>query len=239
MMSYVLRFFSHDIDHDKAVQLFTWSHAMLVFFAFLTIFLTLKYSQAIYESANEEKVRNIAFAILIILEIIYHVHNWSGRIFSIPLHICSFAVVMNLTLLKTNSQKIFEYVFFFGVLGGFIALLIPISYGYPYYNIRYYHFIILHCIIIAIPLYYYKAYGFRVTFRTTHKTFLMVLFTMPIIFQVNRVFKTNYWFINEIPDNVTFIFKNQFIYYTILISVIYLSQLFLFYVSNRNSKVKP
>jgi hypothetical integral membrane protein (TIGR02206 family) len=236
-------FFGYVIDPDKAVRLFTWHHYMLIGFGILAVVLPLQFSHVIYKSKHEARIRNIAFIWLLILEIIYHLHNWFAGEVSFPLHICSFAVLMNLALLKTNSQKIFEFVFFFGVLGGLMALLVPFSYGFPYYNIRYYHFILIHMTIIMIPLYYYKAYGFRVSLRATYKTFIMVLLIAPVIFHLNILLTSinsdnpvNYWFITYIPDHVSMIFKNQTIYIGALLSIIYVSQMVLYKVSNRHQE---
>ncbi len=237
-------FFGYVTEHGtgRSVELFTWHHYMLIGFGVLAVFLPLHFSRAIYQSKYEKRVRNGVFIWLIFLELVYHAHNWYNGRFSLPLHICSFAVLMNLALLKTNSQRIFEYVFFFGVLGGSMALLVPFSYGFPYYNVRYHHFILIHMTIIMIPLYYYKAYNFRVTLRATYKTFIMVLLVAPVIYNINKALsnlgettQANYWFVTEIPDNVDMIFSNHLIYIGVLLSVIYVSQMFLYKISNRNS----
>ena len=236
------KFFGYVIDPDRAVQLFTWHHYMLIGFAILSIYLPIQFSQKIKNSRYEARFRNGVFIWLLFLEIIYHAHNWYNGEISFPLHICSFAVIMCLGLLKTNSQRIFEYVFFFGVLGGFMALIVPFSYGFPYYNIRYHHFILIHMTIIMIPLYYFHAYNFRVNKRALYKTFLMVLLVAPIIYNINLLLSrlsdtsnVNYWFITYIPEHVSFIFSNQWIYLAVLLSLIYVAQVILYKVSNRNN----
>jgi hypothetical integral membrane protein (TIGR02206 family) len=236
-------FFGYVIDPENGVRLFTWHHYMLIGLALVAIFAPLKYSERIYNSKYEERFRNIAFWWLLSLELIYHAHNWiAGNELSLPLHICSFAVIMCLALLKTNSKGVFEYVFFFGVLGGLMALLVPFSYGFPYYNIRYWHFILIHMTIIMIPMYYFKAYGHRVTLKATYKTFIMVVLVMPVIYNINILLRrlsnttsVNYWFITDIPENVSMIFSNHFIYLAVLISILYVSQLLLYKISNRNN----
>ena len=239
-------FFGYVIDHENSVQLFKFHHYLLIGFALLAVFLPLQFSHKIFNSKHEKRIRNIVFIWLLVLEIIYHLHNWYNGRFSVPLHICSFAVIMNLALLKTNSQRVFEYVFFFGVLGGIVALLVPFSYGFPYYNIRYHHFILIHMTIIIIPLYYYRAYHFRVTLRATYKTFIMVLLVAPVIYNLNLLLATfskdpaveaNYWFITHIPEHVEMIFGNHVLYVGVLLSLIYVSQMILYKVSNRKSEV--
>ena len=156
---YLSNFFGHDLDFDNAVSLFSIHHFIYMFCAFASVVLILRYAHKIKNSPYELFIRRGVALFLLLLEIAYHIHNWTFPRLSIPLHICSFATVMSIALLLTNKERIFKYLFFFGVLGGIVALMIPLSYGYSYMNFRYYHFIFLHCTIICVPLYYYKAYN--------------------------------------------------------------------------------
>ncbi len=238
-------FFGWVIKEQDSVQLFSFHHYLYVGLGVLAVFVTLQFSAKIYASPHEEAIRNSVFIFLLGLEVVYHLHNWIHGVFSLPLHISSFAVIMSLALLKTNSQKVFEYVFFFGVLGGSVALLVPFSYGFPYYNIRYHLFLWLHILIVVVPLYYYKGHGYRVSLRSTYKTFFMVLLTIPIIFNLNRFFiamglsspesPINYWFVTEIPKNVTFVFGDRhLIYLGVFVSVIYVMQMFLYKLTKQS-----
>ena len=134
-------FFGHDIDFSKAATMFTIHHALYVMSGILTVFLILKFGHYIKESRYEQRIKKILVGILVFLEIIYHIHNWTYPRLSIPLHICSFAVILSIMMLLTDSKKVFEYLFFFGILGGAMALSFPNSWGYTYLNFRYYHFL--------------------------------------------------------------------------------------------------
>ena len=134
------RFFGHDINMDLAMQPFTIPHLILIILGILSVVLTLKYADKI-RSLKREKVIKLSFAFwLLFLEIIYHVHYWAYGMFSVPLHICSFGVMFSIAILITDSKKVFEFLFFLGILGGLLALFIPNTLGYTYYNMRYYHF---------------------------------------------------------------------------------------------------
>ncbi len=209
-------FFGHDIDFSKAATMFTIHHYIYIAIAFLAVFLTLRYAKVIHEK-YEKQVKRIVIVLLIVLEIAYHIHNWTFPRTSVPLHICSFAVFINIALMLTNKKVIWNYAIFFGVSGGFMALTFPTSYGYTYLNFRYYHFMLLHFTIITVPIYYYKAYGYRFTYKTLLTVFKHLLVTGIGVYIMNGFLKTNYWFINEIPANVEFVFTNYYVY---IISVI-------------------
>lgn len=194
------RFWNHDLNPDLAMQPFTWQHGLLILLGILSVILTLKYAERIKNLKFENRIKK-GFAIwLIFLEIVYHLHYWTYGLFSVPLHICSFGVMFSVAILLTDSKKVFEILFFIGILGGLIALFIPNSLGYTYYNMRYYHFILLHMSIAIVPIYYYKAYEYRVTLRSVYKIIGLFLIIAPLVVFVNYTKEKNYMFIGEKPE---------------------------------------
>lgn len=229
-------FFGHDLDFDNAVSLFSIHHLIYVLCGFCSILLILRYAKKIREYDKEYIVKRIVAVLLIILEIAYHVHNWTFPRLSIPLHMCSFATFMAIYLLLTDNQKIFKYLFFLGVLGGSVALITPLSYGYSYLNFRYYHFIFLHCLIISVPLYYYKAYNYRVTYRELWRVFKAIILMAVVIYLINRTFmyfgiEANYWYITVIPENVSTFFKIYPLYIVLYILTVFGTMNFLYFLS--------
>ena len=194
------RFFGHDINFDLAMKPFTWQHYILILLGIISVVGTIWIAEKIHNSRFERKIK-IGFAVwLLILEISYHVHYWGYGMFSVPLHVCSFGVMFSVALLLTNNYKIFEILFFVGIFGGLLALFIPNTLGYTYYNMRYYHFVLLHMSITVVPIYYYKAYNFRIRFSSIYKTFGLLILVSPIVTIVNYVFEKNYMFVGEKPE---------------------------------------
>jgi hypothetical integral membrane protein (TIGR02206 family) len=230
------RFFGHDIDYSKAVTLFSIHHLIYVLSGITTVFLILKYAKKIKEMNIEPYLKKGVAIFLILLEIMYHIHNWTYPRLSIPLHICSFATFMAIYLLLTDNERTFKYLFFFGTLGGAMALLIPLSLGYTYYNFRYYHFIFLHCTIIAVPLYYYKAYDFRVTYRNVWGVYKAILLLAILIHLINLTFihfgiESNYWYITTIPANVEKFFSAWAIYIVTFMTAVFTTMNLLYFVT--------
>lgn len=230
------RFFGHDIDYSKAVTLFSIHHLIYVLSGITTVFLILKYAKKIKESNIEPYLKKGVAIFLILLEIMYHIHNWTYPRLSIPLHICSFATFMAIYLLLSDNERTFKYLFFFGTLGGAMALLIPLSLGYTYYNFRYYHFIFLHCTIISVPLYYYKAYDFRVTYRNVWGVYKAILLLAILIHLINLTFihfgiESNYWYITTIPANVEKYFSAWAIYIVTFMTAVFTTMNLLYFVT--------
>ncbi|GEM_PF-1149281 len=233
------RFFGHDIDFSKAAEMWTIHHLIYVLSAVLTIVLILRYAPHIRAWKHERMLKRVIVGVLIVFELTYHLHNWSYPRFSIPLHICSFAVFMSIHILLTDSKKTFEYLFFFGTLGGIMALLFPNSWGYTYMNFRYYHFLILHNMLIAISLYYYKAYGYRITYPILIRVFKSVLVMAIVVHLINLTFlrlgyDSNYWFVTYVPHVVEDVFTHYPIYIVTFISSVFLSMNILFAATHPN-----
>ena len=225
-------FFGHDIDYSKSAQMWTIHHLILAIVALSSVIITLKISEKIKNSTREAKIKYIFVGLLVILEISYHIHNWTYPRFSVPLHVCSFAVFLLIALLITDDKRIWNYAFFYGTIGGIMALLIPNSLGYTYSNFRYYHFIILHSIILSIPLYYYKAYNYRIDYKTTMIVFRNTFILGIVVYILNSFFGTNYWFIYEIPSHVSSVFKDWNVYIICFISLAYITINILYFLSN-------
>ncbi len=232
------KFFGHDIDFSKAATMWTIHHLILTLFAVLSVLLTIRLSERIKKNTKEVTIKYVFIGVLVFLELAYHVHNWTYPRFSVPLHMCSFAVFMIIALLITDSKKVWNYAFFYGTIGGIMALLIPNSLGYTYYNFRYYHFIILHSIILSIPLYYYVAYGYRVDYKTTMNVFRTSIILGIIVYILNGFLGTNYWFIRYIPDNVSSVFTNWNVYIICFVSLVFITMNTLYFVSNYDKIIK-
>ena len=213
------RFWNHELNPALAMQPFTWQHGLLIILGILSVVLTLKFALRIRASKHENKIKKGFAFWLIFLEIIYHLHYWTYGMFSVPLHLCSFGVMFSISMLLTDSKKVFEFLFFIGISGGLIALFIPNSLGYTYYNMRYYHFILLHMSIAIVPIYYYKAYGYRVTKLSIVKTLGFILAVSPLVVFVNYTFDKNYMFIGEKPTIIASLLPD-WPYYIIIILVL-------------------
>lgn len=240
------KFFGHDYDftyHDS-VALFNTHHFIYLFFLLLTFVFALKYSNAIKDSGNEQVFKKIMIGWLISLEVIYHIHNYTAGRFSVPLHVCSFALIANIILLTTDSYRVWKFAFFYGVCGGTMALLFPVTLGYTYLNIRYYHFLLNHLTIVFIPIYYYKAYDYRADYKTTLDIFKLSFVLMVFMVLLNNLFwavgfeEANYWFVGRIPSNVDGLFDHWIVYVFTFASAVFITMNILYYLSNLNNHIR-
>lgn len=242
------KFFGHDYywdyDYPVSVKMFNIHHLIYVIGLLLTYTVVIKFARVIKESTREQKIKTIFIIWLLTLEVIYHIHNWSAGRFSVPLHVCSFAVILNIILLFTDNERVWKYAFFYGILGGSMALLFPVSFGYTYFNIRYYHFLFIHMTIVAIPLYYYMTYNYRVTYKTTLKIFRSSFIIMILMIFVNNLLTewgikdANYWFMATIPNNVSNVFNSWTFYVLTFTFAVFLTMNILYFATNAKYIIK-
>ncbi|MEC9485459.1 MAG: TIGR02206 family membrane protein [Candidatus Izemoplasma sp.] len=233
----IQRFFGHDIDYSKAATMFTIHHLFYVICAVIAVGTAILFGKKIHDLTKEDVIKRGLIITLIILEVAYHIHNFTYPRLSLPLHICSIAVFLNIWLLLTDRQDVFKYAFFFGTLGGLMALVFPNSLGYTYYNVRYYHFMLIHMIIIFIPLYYYKAYDYRVEYSDLLTVYKHAFMIGVVIYLINAIllrlgFDANYWFINYVPTNVEELFPLYQLYVFVHLSAVFITMNILYYVTH-------
>ncbi len=225
------RFWSHELNPELAMQPFTWQHYSLILLGVLSVILTLKYAKKIKAHKWFTYYKILFILWLLSLELIYHLHYWSHGMFSVPLHICSFGVLFSVITLITDSKKSFGFLFFIGILGGLTALFIPNSLGYTYYNVRYYHFILLHVSIVIVPIFYYKAYNYEVKLKYLYYTSILILLIMPIVTMVNYLYNKNYMFIGERPEIIERFLPVWPYYIPVMIVLAFITMHILFLIS--------
>ena len=114
---------------------------------------------------------------------------------TIPLHICFISNILCIILCFNKSKALSNFLFFIGILGGKVSLLLPdLSLSYEYF--RYYQFYICHISIILIPLYFYIVYNYKPNFIDCIKSFLILNIIGIPIGTFNEIYKTNYMFIS-------------------------------------------
>ena len=193
-------FFIHEVNSDFVISPYSFQNIVFIMIAIISITLILLFAQKIKKLKYEKQIK-VSFAILlIILEVSYHIHNVINGVVSVPLHISSFSMILSVIILLTDNEKIFNVLFFFGVLGAIAAFVMPDMLHYTYYHFRFYNFVLIHIGILIVPLYYYKAYNYKVKLKSMYKIYLFLLVIAPFIMLSNFVLEKNYMFIGVKPD---------------------------------------
>ncbi len=110
----------------------------------------------------------------------------------LPLWLCSVTSWSMPLLLVFRSQRYYEWAYFMGTIGASMALLTPdlTIYGFPHY--RFIEFLTLHGAIIVAIVYMTVVEGYRPTWRSLPRVFLITNLYWLFCAGVNRQIGSNY-----------------------------------------------
>jgi hypothetical integral membrane protein (TIGR02206 family) len=119
----------------------------------------------IAQSEHERWIRyGLATFLSVQLIVLIAVYRADGDVY-LPFHLCSISYILTIVLLFTDNRQLFSYVFFTGIIGGFVTFLIPELDHAGWNRFRFYEFIIAHAMIMLVPLYYRMERGFSLSLK--------------------------------------------------------------------------
>ncbi len=120
---------------------------------------------------------------------------------SLPLHLCDLMVFWEFSaafLPYDKARFLFPLCWWAGLPGALFALVTPGETLYPFWNIYYLIFILLHCLLFLFPLCLFLD-GFRPRLRQLPGCFLTLLLLAGLAEIGNRLFGGNYFFLHQAP----------------------------------------
>ena len=120
----------------------------------------------------------------------------------LPLHLCSISnLITCIILFVPRNNKLFEFLFYCGFLGGLMAILTPQINYYDGGHFMYFEYYISHGIIILFPLYMFYHLEMKLSKLSWLKTFFILNILMVIIMPINYLIGSgsNYMYLAESP----------------------------------------
>lgn len=145
----------------------------------IVIFLIYRYQDQLRSYKHEKAVRITLGVMMLLGEIAYlvwnYIHSLDGAVRFVtvlPLHICSYAIWGFAFALFTKKEKIFNYLFIFGIIS-VLALLFPnVNHGFN--SFRYYQLFYSHSLLMIALIYMYKVNGFYPSKKELINSFIML-----------------------------------------------------------------
>lgn len=137
------------------------------------------------------------------MKIIWHLwvgnFSWAAHL---PLHLCGIGMLLGPIMLLQKNYTLYELIYFWGFGGAIQALLTPdLVYDFPHFAFIQYFF--GHGLIIVACVYMTFIEGFRPTWKSLFKVFIVTNIYMGIIGLLNWIVGSNYLFICQKPANPT------------------------------------
>ncbi|WP_242227085.1 TIGR02206 family membrane protein [Bacillus cereus group sp. BfR-BA-01315] len=121
---------------------------------------------------------------------------------SLPFELCTISLVLATIMVITKSYKVYEVVFFTGIIGASQAISTPnLQYAFPHF--RFIEYFIAHVLLILAPLFMTWVEGYRPTFQSIKRTMIFLNILIPIVSFVNYKTGGNYMFLAYKPETAS------------------------------------
>ena len=119
----------------------------------------------------------------------------------LPLHLCSFLALV-IPILSYTRKYIYYEIFFFLILAGTLQSLITPS-DYNFLNFTFFRYWLVHSGLVLFMMYATFVYKMRPTIKSVFKSFIGMQFYMILMFLINYLLGSNYFYTNRKPDATT------------------------------------
>jgi len=196
----LLQYFARDY-HGAPFVLFGTVHIIsLIVIALFMLGLTR------FKGASGQTLQKVRWTLAIVLwlnEIAWHIWNIAIGTWTIqtmlPLHLCSVFIWLSGFMLISRNYSIYEFVYFLGISGALQALLTPDTGIYSFPHFRYIQTMISHGLLVSVGVYMTVVEGYRPTWKSMARVFIIANIYMVIIYFVNSAIGSNYMMVNGKP----------------------------------------
>lgn len=191
---------------------------MTLILFFLSCFLFVSYRKNLKSYQNI--IKWTLFTTLVLCEVSFHLwlivtNQW--EVADLPLQLCSLSTFLSLFLFLKPNQKVFNLLFFIGLLPAILSMVTPdIVYQFPHF--RFLKYFLHHSIIPFAVLYFILFEGYRVPRKAVFTSYLSLNVIAVAIFFLNRLLDTNFFFLASPSETETLLsfFGSGIMYYVSL-----------------------
>ena len=216
-------------------------HVMILLLIGLGIYFLYQYQNLLRQERWNMMVRYTIAVLFIGSEIGLDVWQVKAGIFqpstSLPFELCTISLFLASIMIITKSYRLYEIVFFTGILGASQAILTPnLQYAFPHF--RFIEYFIAHALLVLSPLFMTWVEGYRPTFQSIKRTMLFLNALLPIILLVNYKTGGNYMFLAHKPETASLLdMLGPYPYYIISLEIAaFIACLLLYIPFNRNRR---
>lgn len=174
--------------------------AIVIVFGTILIFWAKKQSEQIQFLTGNIIASSISLTVIFgsILNIYKPDFNYQE---DLPLHLCSFLALV-IPVLSFTRKYIYYEIFFFLILAGTLQSLITPS-DYNFLNFNFFRYWFVHSGLVLFMFYATFVYKMRPTIKSVFKSFIGMQFYMVLMFLINHLLGSNYFYTNRKPDATT------------------------------------
>lgn len=194
---------------------FSMPHVLSLCLFFLTCFLFIHYRKSL--KSYQTIIKWILFTTLVLCEVSLHLwliltNQW--EVGDLPLQLCSLSTFLSLFLFLKHNQKVFNLLFFIGLLPAILSMITPdIIYQFPHF--RFLKYFLHHSAIPLSVLYFILFERYRVHRKAVFTSYLTLNVIAVPIFFINIWLNTNFFFLASPSETETLLsfFGSGLMYY--------------------------
>ncbi len=204
-----------------------------------------------FKGSSEETRRKVRWTLALTIwaaEASWHAWNYFTGQWNVqtllPLNVCSALIWLTGFMLIFKSYTIYEFAYFMGIGGAIQYLATPDLgiYGFPHF--RFFQTFISHGLLVTCAIYMTVVEGFRPTWKSMVRVFVIMNIYMVAIFFVNRWLGSDYLFVNGKPATTSLLSLlppwPYYIAYMEILGIVTFLLLYLpFYVKDRGLALRP
>jgi hypothetical integral membrane protein (TIGR02206 family) len=190
------RYFAYHYE-GPALELFSVGHWLAIgVVTAIVVFLIWGWRNP--DESSRRRARLFIAGIMVLNEIGWHAWNITNGAWSLqehlPLHATSLSIWGSIFVLVTRNYRVYEVVFFIGIVGAVQALITPAAgdYGLPHY--RAFQTLISHGMIVVAMVYMTAIEGLRPHWSSIWRTMIAINVLMLIVSGINVLLGSNYMF---------------------------------------------
>jgi hypothetical integral membrane protein (TIGR02206 family) len=217
--------------YQQTVSIFSaaWWTCILFAIAFIMLLLILPSFYSWARNKNYKKFIGTLILVNLIVENTYGLYLgvWNVKQF-LPLHFCGLSGLLASILMFRYSNKIANILFYWGLIGGFYAIITP-EFDYGRDGYFFYSYIIGHASIIMVSLYSILFMGFTPAKNSWLKIFILTQFVALFIGLINWIIGSNYMYLSSPPIAQNPMIIGKWPWYLVIFECLALGHYFILY----------
>ena len=154
--------------------------------------------------------------------------------YNLPIQLCGISSLICCVLpFIKNKNKLFQFVYYTGVIGGIMAILTP-QMNYFDGSLRYYlNYYVSHSLIIVLPIFMFLHLDLKLPKFSWFKIWIHLNILMAIIMPINFLLDSNYMYVNDAPEVSNPLVIGEWPYYLLIWEPLVMIIAYLIYAISR------
>lgn len=184
---------------------FTAEHLLGVAFVVALIMIVFKNKE--WFQRNDNTARKVIASVLFIQQFMLYAWYLTSGSFSLgeslPLYTCRIAILLSVVMILKPSQKIFDIVYFWGIIGGIVALITPDTSTFAFPHFMFVQYFVGHGFMILGIVYMLVIKNFTITECSLKRVYKISLLYIIGIIPINFLVGGNYSYLRAKPKSAT------------------------------------